>query len=121
MANDKKSKRSLELAYNNLLGRAVRKPPQGIKRQVIETHFFRAANGDSADGGPCMPLIRISDTGAITVIGAVEEWWGSVYDPVLHANGYILRVVAGRRWKSPWKLETANIFPLGLTVEEIDL
>ena len=114
------TRRALDAEHGNLGGGSSRPITQGIKKQVIETHFFRAANGDSADGGPCMPLIRISDTGAITVIGAVEEWWGSVYDPVLHANGYILRVVAGRRWKSPWKLETANIFPLGWTVEAND-
>lgn len=120
MANDKKSKRSLELAYNNLMGRTVRKPPQGIKRQVIETHFFRAENGDSSDGGPGMPIIRVTESGGIMVLGAIEEWWGSVYDPVMHAGGYLLRVIAGRRWGRPWQIEQANIFPMAVAVAETD-
>ena len=120
MANDKKSKRSLELAYNNLLGRAVRKPPQGIKRQVIETHFFRAANGDPADEGPGMPIIRVSESGGVVVLGAIEEWWGSVYDPVVHAGGYLLRVISSRRWRHPWKIDQANIFPMAVAIAETD-
>ena len=98
----------------------MRKTTQGIKKQVIEGHFFRAPNGDPTDGSPSMPMILVSETGSITIMGAMEEWWGSVYDPVLHSNGYLLRIIAERKWRYPWRIAQANIIPLALSVSEAD-
>ena len=118
MENDREQKRSLDMAFDRITGRSVRKPTQGIRKQLIESHFFRAGNGDPVDGGPSMPMIRISEAGGITILGALEEWWGSVYDPILHAEGYLLRVVASRRWRYPWRIDQATIIPLSLAVSE---
>ena len=121
MAHDAESRRrSLDLAFDALTQRPVRKTTQGIKKQVIEGHFFRAPIVDPTDGSPSMPMILVSETGSITIMGAMEEWWGSVYDPVLHSNGYLLRIIAERKWRYPWKIERANIIPLALSVSEAD-
>ena len=120
MAYDSESERALELAYDELTGKPVRKTTQGIKKQVIENHFFRSPNGDPTEGGPGMPMLHITDNGGVTVLGALEEWWGSVYDPVLHSNGYLMRVVSSRKWRYPWKIDQATIIPLSMSVSEND-
>ena len=115
------TRRALDAEHGNLGGGSSRPITQGIKKQVIETHFFRAANGDPADEGPGMPIIRVSESGGVVVLGAIEEWWGAVYDPVVHAGGYLLRVISSRRWRHPWKIDQANIFPMAMAVAETDL
>ena len=121
MAHDAESRRrSLDVAFDALTQRPVRKTTQGIKKQVIEGHFFRAPNGDPTDGSPSMPMTLVSETGSITIMGAMEEWWGSVYDPVLHSNGYLLRIIAEHKWRYPWRIAQANIIPLALSVSEAD-
>ena len=120
MAYDSESERALDLAFDEHTQRPGRKTTQGIKKQVIEGHFFRAPNGDPTDGSPSMPMILVSETGSITIMGAMEEWWGSVYDPVLHSNGYLLRIIAERKWRYPWRIAQANIIPLALSVSEAD-
>ena len=120
MSHDSERERALGLAFDELTQRPVRKTTQGIKKQVIEGHFFRAPNGDPTEGSPRMPMILVSETGSITIMGAIEEWWGSVYEPVLHSNGYLLRIIAERKWRYPWRIAQANIIPLALSESEAD-
>ena len=83
-----------------------------IRMQTVEAHFYRSANTDPANGSPAMPVICMEQSGLVHIVGAIAEWWGSTYDPVAHAGGYRLQVLALRQGKGPWTIETAAIAPL---------
>jgi hypothetical protein len=96
-----------------LTGRGSKK----VAKQIVEAHFFRPANVDGRNATPCMPVVRVGNTGDVVVMDSSPAWWSSVYDPILHSGGYLLRVIARRRWTTPWRLVESSITPLLLTDE----
>ena len=96
-----------------LTGRGNKK----VAKQIIEAHFFRPANVDGRNATPCMPIVRVGMTGEIVVIDSSPAWWSSVYDPILHSGGYLLRVIARRRRAHPWRLMESSITSLLITDE----
>lgn len=96
-----------------LTGRGITK----VAKQAVVACFFRPSNVDGRNATPCMPVVRVGNTGDVVVMDASPEWWSSVYDPILHSGGYLLRVIAKRRWIRPWRIVEATIMSLLLETE----